>query len=152
MLPFYYLKVFKIPNVVCDAWNRWSQSSSGTIQIKVRKYIELACLNKGDSGLGFRSPSEFNWDMLVKQVWNCPSYTWISMMWSKQFLKACLRWRIGNGSSVFIYDDPWIPFPSNLVLFFQENYIMMLVFATCFMDLGWDVVKKKKIFLDFEAD
>ncbi|KAK3231649.1 hypothetical protein Dsin_003530 [Dipteronia sinensis] len=39
------------------------------------------------------------------------SYLWKSFMWGMELLEAGLWWRIGDGSSVSIYRDRWLPRP-----------------------------------------
>ncbi|XP_073153947.1 uncharacterized protein [Henckelia pumila] len=38
-----------------------------------------------------------------------PSYIWRSLMWSRELLKKGLMWRVGDGKSIKIFEDKWIP-------------------------------------------
>ncbi|KAK3224846.1 hypothetical protein Dsin_004708 [Dipteronia sinensis] len=40
------------------------------------------------------------------------SYLWRSFIWGRDIITAGYRWCIGDGSSVRVYDDQWIPWPS----------------------------------------
>ncbi|KAL0430274.1 UNVERIFIED_CONTAM: putative mitochondrial protein [Sesamum radiatum] len=40
-----------------------------------------------------------------------PSFTWRSILAAQHVVRGGLRWRIGLGRSVHIWDDPWIPRP-----------------------------------------
>lgn len=37
-----------------------------------------------------------------------PSYVWRSLVWGRDLLKNGLRWRIGSGSSIRAFKDPWL--------------------------------------------
>lgn len=90
-------------------------------------------------GLGFRDIHNFNVDMLSRQVWRliqnleslcarvlraryypdgnimeaqarpCISYAWRSLLHGLDLVRQGYIWRIGSGSSVNIWRDPWIP-------------------------------------------
>lgn len=100
---------------------------------------ERMCFPKKIGGMGIRRISEFNIALLGKQIWrvltvpqsfvarllkaryfpqtsilnagvgNNPSYVWRSILAAKKLIETGSIMKVGNGSSISIWDDPWIP-------------------------------------------
>ena len=92
--------------------------------------------------MGFKQPKQFNLAMLAKQGWrlqtrtnsllyrvfkfkyfpNCefvdaslgrnPSFAWRSIMAAQDIVQKGRRWQVGNGCSIMIWKDKWLPSPS----------------------------------------
>ncbi|XP_075656739.1 uncharacterized protein LOC142626904 [Castanea sativa] len=100
------------------------------------------CASKEEEGMRFRDLKAFNIALLAKQGWrlqNCPnslfcrvykakyfphgdflsaslgrhpSYSWCSIMEAQKVFQLGCWWQIGNGGSVRLWSDKWLPFPS----------------------------------------
>lgn len=103
------------------------------------KKWDFLCKPKCEGGLRFRKLEVFNKELLANQLWmiiknpsslvarvlkgrylknrdllqsslgSNPSYIWRSLIWSRDMLETGLCWQIGDGTSVDIFADKWIP-------------------------------------------
>ena len=96
------------------------------------------CVQKKKGGIGFRKLHEFNLALLGKQGWrlvnsseslvvrifkgkyyhdveflsaklgSSPSYVWRSILQVQELVKKELNIRVGDGATVFVFNDPWL--------------------------------------------
>ena len=100
------------------------------------------CTSKAQGGMGFRNFHAFNLAMLSRQAWRIlnnpnslvarmykarcfpyddimeaklghnPSYAWRSIYKSLEVIRKGTRWRVGNGRTIHIWEDKWLPTPT----------------------------------------
>lgn len=122
---------------ITNYWWGSSNRSRGIHWISWR----VLCKPKKDGGMGFRDLTSFNQALLGKIGWrimqhpdtllakvlkaryfrhsdflHCqlaskPSYVWKSILWGREVIKAGSRWKIGDGKSIRIDRDNWLPRP-----------------------------------------
>ncbi|KAK3221268.1 hypothetical protein Dsin_008293 [Dipteronia sinensis] len=53
-----------------------------------------------------------NSDFLQATLKRGGSHLWRNILWGRSLLSKGLRWKVGDGSGIKVFDDPWIPRPS----------------------------------------
>ena len=146
---------------------------------------EKLCVPKSCGGMGFKLLKPFNLALLAKQGWrlqianntliyrvfkaryfkdcdfghaslgNRPSYMWRSIYAAQEIVKKGIRWNVGNGQKIRIWEDKQIPnspsskFISPRVIYPQISVVSDLIDVE---DKGWNFSLLKRVFLPFEAE
>lgn len=115
----------------------WSNKKDGARSINWMSWDKM-CVPKKFGGLAYRDFSAFNLSMLCKQGWrlltnpdtlvsrifkakyyptenflearlgHSPSYIWRSVWSAQKVLKLGCRWKVGDGSDIRVWRDPWL--------------------------------------------
>ncbi|CAH9109352.1 unnamed protein product [Cuscuta europaea] len=121
--------------VLMNAFWWMGQSGKG---IKWRSW-DFSCKPKKLGGMGFKKIRDFNLSMLAKQAWRLftepetlvarvfktryypkgtfltakighnPSFIWYSIFQTQGIIKDSYYWRVGNGESINVWSEPWLP-------------------------------------------
>lgn len=68
------------------------------------------------------------------------SYIWRSITWGKEIIKEGIRWCIGNGQSILVYDDRRVPRPSMFkIVSLREMPADSLVADLFLLNGEWDI-------------
>lgn len=126
----------EIERVMNGYW--WGCEGERNKGIRWKAWSHL-CIPKKMGGMGFRRLREFNLALLGKQAWHLlqqpnslvaklykaryyptssyleanigsnPSFIWRSIIEVQSTIKDNYRWRVGDGKSIKIWKDPWLP-------------------------------------------
>ncbi|KAL5569243.1 hypothetical protein UlMin_025818 [Ulmus minor] len=84
---------------------------------------------------------------------NQSSYTWRSILWGRNLVAARVRWRVGDGSSIMIYNSRRLPTPWDFKIS-SPHYLPHQARVSELLDERgqWKESLVRSAFLPFEAD
>ncbi|XP_075649604.1 uncharacterized protein LOC142620050 [Castanea sativa] len=139
-IPTYTMSVFKLPDTLCDeltSMGRRLQTNTHSLVYHVIKARYFP-----------------NSDFLHAKLGRQPSYAWRSLMATQHIVDAGHCWQVGDGTTIRVWRDRWIPQPSTFraITLPKTLHIDSTVSELIDDETGeWKAALIKQIFLPSEA-
>lgn len=91
-------------------------------------------------------------DIMKAGIGANPSYMWRSLLWSKNILETGLFWKVGNGESIIVSTDIWVPHLASRKITSQDASGEDLKVKDLIRENQWDSDKLNNCFLHFEVE
>ncbi|KAH1084030.1 hypothetical protein J1N35_023791 [Gossypium stocksii] len=132
-IPLYAMQYFLMPKSLCHKleciMNKFWWTNNKTATGIHWSTWDFLCRPKCVGGMGFKNLVLFN-----NENWVLPLFTWRSICSVRKLLAEGLVWRVGNGSRINLWNDPWLPGRENNRLSVQRilpnwTYVNQLIDA-----------------------
>ncbi|GJZ45295.1 hypothetical protein Tco_0592891, partial [Tanacetum coccineum] len=113
----YWASVFSLPKTVIKDIDKvlkgylWCNGEISKGKAKVD--WKNVCKPRSEGGLGIKNLDEWNSELLSKHLWNVISnkdslwVDWIKMLDLRDIMRKQVKYKIGDGKSVFLWHDKW---------------------------------------------
>ncbi|KAL5808022.1 hypothetical protein ACOSQ3_028713 [Xanthoceras sorbifolium] len=92
-------------------------------------------------------------DFLSVSLKQGSSHLWRSLVWGRSLLRKGLRWRVGNGKDIRVFQDPWIPrvstFRPSSSAPVEDLKVASLISPSFH---SWDLAKLDQVFVAADRD
>lgn len=132
---FCQLKQFNLALLAKQGWRLQTQQESLVYQVYKAKYFPLT-------------------DFIHASLSTNPSYTWRSIMAAHHLMQKGIHWNVGNGESIRVWEDKWLPSPSTFKVTSPRQFLHAETRVSeliSYEKVAWKTQIIEAIFLPHEA-